>query len=227
MTTTATATRAPRPTGRSGKRPGYVLLSACIDGHAGPFSAPKRAVLAAVAAQRGRLGRDLAADVALLTARRITGPAVAGAAPPARRVVRVRQWATVDGHWGEVTSPPFDVAVLVRCPTAEWARWLTADPTLVDLQDTLGAAGRGCRLEVLDDVRGAAAAPDAPGAGPYLLVSHARRPRRLGGAEPAPAPVWAWPDDRSMRRDLALSPHLRRYAGDAATPSHVTWYGPV
>ena len=181
----------PRPT------TGYVLLSASIDGHAGPASAAKQDLISTLTANRSRLRRDLVANVGVLTA----------------RCLNPRTWdfLRADEPPDEAPRVRYDVAVLLQAPTVEAARWLTADPAFADLRHTVAAAARRTNVAVIRNVRRCHCEYGPQSSRLYVLMGY------RGGDDREVIPAWGWTHRREMLSDLAFSPALRRFRSDGST----------
>lgn len=187
---------------------GYVLLSAVIDGHAGPPGPAKQEFVQSMKAGVAQLRRDLFANVGVLTARRLR----AGAAGRHR-----------GGTPAHPVGGPYDVAVLLQAPTIESASWLTADPAFLELRERIDAVAVGTHVAVVHNVRRNHCEYGAQTRRLYLLVNYPP------SETPQSVPAWGWTHRRDLVTDLTFSPALRRYVRDCgghpAQPTPTVLFG--
>lgn len=196
---------------------GYLLLSASVDGHAGPPSEAKQELINALKASAGQLRRDLFANVGVLTARRIGHTAPTGdrmtAAPIGDPIVNEPPGQSPAGPSG-----CFDVAVLLQAPSVEAARWLTADPAFIDLHGMVALAAHRTHVAVIHNVRRNHCEYGAQSRRLYVLMNY------LPGDEREVVPAWGWTHRRELLADLVLSSALRRFRQDGARPAQSVLY---
>jgi hypothetical protein len=126
---------------------GYLLLAAEVDGHSGPPSEVKRALLADLRGSASQLRRDMFANLLIMNAERLR-PGTGG-------------------------PPRYDVAVVVQAPTIESAHWLKGDPAFGGLYRRVHEAARQTHVVVTYNVRKNACeyGPRLPRA--YMLMRYA------------------------------------------------------
>lgn len=169
---------------------GYLLLAARVDGGVGPMSPAKRELVNDLKARANQLRREMFANVAVLTARRM--PKVPEVTSEPIGLLSGRQ------------SCRYDVAVLIQAPTVDAARWLTADPAFAALNTFISAVASQTRVALVHNVR-----PNACEFGPctrrvFMLINY------IEGDDRELLPAWGWTHRRELAHDSVWCTAVRR-----------------